>query len=124
MRRTRRRAGGRQFKKGQSGNPAGRPKGALNRANALAKKICQGLTTGDKTYLKNLRKRMRDGTVHGTVETMIWYMGHGRPRFLDDEGNDSDIQDIAQEVLAGLPADRRRALHKAALEAEAMGGGR
>lgn len=120
----RRRAAGRPFTPGKSGNPSGRPKGIQNKATALAKKICQGLTTGDPTYLKNLRKRMRDGTVPGTVETMIWYMGHGRPKFLDDEGNDADIQDVAQEVLASLSGDRRRALLKAALEAEAMGGGR
>src|SRR2546429_7242885 len=37
----RRRGPGRQFEPGQSGNPAGRPRGARNRATVLAEKLMQ-----------------------------------------------------------------------------------
>lgn len=65
-----RRAGGRPFPKGTSGNPAGRPKGARNKASVLAQKLMESQTeavvqtvinaalNGDMTACKLIVERM------------------------------------------------------------------
>lgn len=57
-----------RYKKGQSGNPSGKPKGAVSM----------------KTYVRNMLATMddkeRQAFLHGIDKTSIWQMGEGTPQ--------------------------------------------
>jgi hypothetical protein len=65
------------FAKGQSGNPRGRPKGAKNKASLEIRTLSRRLLS-NRDYLKNLRKRLREGTA-GHVETLLHHYAFGKP---------------------------------------------
>ena len=80
--RSARRGPGRPFRKGQSGNPHGRPRGSLNKATADIRALAQGLTLGDPEFVARLREQLRAGTYPpALVQTLLAY-GYGRPRDL------------------------------------------
>lgn len=68
-----------RWKKGQSGNKSGRPKGVPNKATQEVKALCTRLVE-DPVYLRNLQRRLRDGTLNGSVESMIWHYAKGKPK--------------------------------------------
>jgi hypothetical protein len=68
------------FKKGQSGNPAGKPKGTFS------------LKTYAQNYLKNLTDEEKEDFMNGLPKEIIWKMAEGNPKqdtgLTDPEGND------------------------------------
>jgi uncharacterized protein DUF5681 len=73
---SRRNAG--QFRKGQSGNPAGRLEGVPNKATAEAKAVC-ALLVDDPTYRARLETRLVAGKLAPAVECMLWHYRFGKP---------------------------------------------
>lgn len=60
------------FKKGQSGNPAGRPKGSI------------GLKTWAKEYLASMTDEEREEFMDGIPKVEIWKMAEGNPHSTND----------------------------------------
>ncbi len=56
----------------------GRPKGSLNKRTLEAKAFARGLLN-DKTYRRNLQKRLRTGAA-GAMEPMLWAYAFGKPK--------------------------------------------
>ena len=58
--------------------------------------IARRLTSGDKKYMTNLRKRLRAGTA-GPIENLLWLLAHGKPR---EQTSGDDVQVRILEVRA------------------------
>jgi hypothetical protein len=92
-------------------DPAVRAKArAARKANEVAKRdgaeIARRLTSGDKVYMANLRKRLRAGTA-GPIENLLWMLAHGKPK---EQTAGEDVQARITEV--------RKAAKKAIQEAK------
>ncbi len=59
-------------------NGPGRPKGCQNKHTIEAKALPRGLLN-DKTYRRNLQKRLRTGEA-GAMEPMLWAYAFGKPK--------------------------------------------
>jgi hypothetical protein len=68
-----------KWKRGQSGNALGKPRGALNRTTKDVRELANGLVT-DGRYLERLKLRLLDGTVSPAVETLLWFYSFGKPQ--------------------------------------------
>ena len=69
---------GRGFQKGQSGNPAGKKPGTLNKATRDAKVFCQALLT-DTDYQKNFQAAWKARTLEPQLEVLVWHYAYGKP---------------------------------------------
>jgi hypothetical protein len=67
------------FKKGESGNPDGRPAGQPNKATAEMKELARQWTTQDPEWVESARQRMKEGKAPH-LETYLLGMGHGTPK--------------------------------------------
>ena len=100
-----------RFKKGQSGNPKGRPKGSLNVATMLIK------TLREKVVINENGKRKTVTKLEAALKQMVNKAASGDPRALRlllDSARDAEIQqdavgeqnpivpELDQEVIAGL----------------------
>ena len=65
------------FRRGVSGNPTGRPRGALNKSTLEARQLATSLID-DPLYLDALRRRLIAGTA-GQIEVLLWHHAHGKP---------------------------------------------
>lgn len=74
------------FKKGQSGNPTGRPKGSV------------GLKTWAKEYLASLTDEERMEFMDGLPKIDIWKMAEGNP------ANQTDLSTLGQPIVF-MPAE-------------------
>ena len=74
----RKRVGGRPFQKGQTGNPAGRPKGAKNKATREIKAFAQQLFERPK-FQKTLKKAWDDLTLDPAYRQLLTHYAFGKP---------------------------------------------
>ena len=65
----------------------GRKQGSRNKATAGIREIARGFVD-DPTYRAALKARLEAGTA-GTMETLLWHYGHGRPA--PDGANDGAL---------------------------------
>ena len=67
------------FVKGQIVQPGpGRPQGRQNKVTVEVKQLAKRLVS-DKTYQRNLQKRLRAGDA-GAMEVMLWHYSYGKPK--------------------------------------------
>lgn len=81
------------FKKGDRGNPYGRPKGALNKRTVAVRDLARGMLE-DPDYQAKLIARLKQGRA-GLMEPLLWHYGYGKPR-----------EDVRLETVPALVIDR------------------
>lgn len=69
---------GKPFQPGNRVNPAGRPKGTLNKATQEAKAFC-ALIVDSEEYQASVYRRAMDGDLAPAMETMLWHYAKGKP---------------------------------------------
>lgn len=67
-----------RFRPGASGNPNGRPRGALSRATKTGRELAAGLLA-DPDYRRAFLEAWKARTVHPLTEKMVWEFALGRP---------------------------------------------
>jgi hypothetical protein len=94
----------------------GRPKGVPNRATVEIKELAARLTTQDKKYMANLRRRLQAGEANH-IETLLWQWQFGRPKDLDPApdrppivfvsrfGQPGDYDPLARPAAAPIKAE-------------------
>lgn len=106
------------FKKGQSGNPHGRQKGAINKVSRDVRNLAQALF--DPAYWKLKKQQITQGKCHPVIERTLLAYAYGEPRkTLKFEGEigvkekRSVLEQLPDDVIATLAA-------RAALESETV----
>jgi|TARA_Y100000310_G_scaffold325717_1_gene389599 hypothetical protein len=99
------------WKKGESGNPNGRPEGSISVVSALKRELAKTPDGEKKTYLELLVKRMlKKGIVDGDVSMIkdIVNRTDGLPRQnLDVTSGGENIKQILVKFIDGKPEDNR-----------------
>jgi hypothetical protein len=96
-------AHGRPFQPGESGNPAGWPKGVPNKATQAAKEIAAVLVD-DPAYRRRLLRDLGFRKVAPAIEAMLWHYAYGVPKQTAAvEGGTTPI--FAISCLAALSPD-------------------
>jgi hypothetical protein len=62
------------LRRGNPGNKGGRP-----RNDDAVRRISRRLIL-NRAYQKDLRKRLEDGTLHPSIQALLWYYSFGKPR--------------------------------------------
>lgn len=65
------------LKKGGTNPGAGRPK--TTEADRMVKKLAKRLVY-DKEYQRTIQVKLRDGTLHPSVQILLWYYAAGKPK--------------------------------------------
>ncbi len=66
------------FAKGKSGNPRGRPRGALSKSKVLLRELAQAIV-GDLQVQNRLFQQARDGRIHPAVLVALFHYAAGKP---------------------------------------------
>lgn len=66
------------YKPGQSGNPGGRPKGAVNKATREIKAFCEEFLASED-YVESAKARVRKGKAPH-LETLWHHYAYGKPK--------------------------------------------
>ncbi len=62
---------------GNQGNTGGRPRETAK--TRAVRRICQRLVD-DPVYRKTIREKLRDCTLHPSVQVLLWYYAYGKPK--------------------------------------------
>ena len=68
-----------RFRKGQSGNPAGRPRGLPNKVTRHIRTLVADLLDDD--YFARFRRRLHAGKLPPQLEQLLWHYRFGRPTY-------------------------------------------
>jgi hypothetical protein len=79
------------FKPGQSGNPSGRPPGAVNKVTQEVRELTRGLVD-DPEYQAGLRERLLEGKLPPAMETMVWHYAFGKPKETVEFKGEMDVR--------------------------------
>ena len=102
------RSGGKtRFRPGESGNPAGRSKGALNKRTQEAQELAASLIDGDPAYLEGLKRRIKAGKAPH-METLLWHHRFGKPK--DQVDVSVSVQGAAEVLANTLTLDELKTL--------------
>lgn len=66
------------FKKGETGNRNGRPKGAQNKTTGEIREAAKAIVE-DPAYVRSLKKRVKAGKAPH-METLLHYYAYGKPK--------------------------------------------
>lgn len=92
--------GGRtRFRKGESGNPAGRPKGSKNKASGDVRDFCQELLERP-AYQAKFLKAWDTRRLPPRLEEMVWHYAHGKPTQSFEV--DADVDRLSQALSETL----------------------
>jgi hypothetical protein len=69
----------RGFQPGVSGNPGGKPKGAVSKVTIEARAACAAIID-DPVYRANLARRARAGKLKPQTENLLWHYAKGVPK--------------------------------------------
>lgn len=88
------------FKKGVSGNPAGRPKGAISACTAEMRALARRLTIDDPEWIESAQRRMKAGEANH-LETYFTQLLGGKPK----ESVDVTVKDVPAELENASDSD-------------------
>lgn len=88
-----------RFQPGQSGNPAGRPRGALHRRTLEGGEMARQLLK-DAEYREQLRARLIAGTLHPALEVHLYNLAYGRPAVAVD-ATVAGVRELPLRVMFG-----------------------
>lgn len=75
------------------GNPGNKGQGSAQdrRDHAEVRRISRKLVL-DPVYQRTLRDKLHDGTLHPSVQTMLWSFAFGKPKELEEEKKAVPVQ--------------------------------
>ena len=91
-----------RWKKGETGNPRGRPKGAQNKATLEVREFCRGLIDR-REYQARLVQRWDAGRLPPLLEAMVWHYAYGKPvQAIDLNANFDPAKYLARDEEAPI----------------------
>ena len=103
-----------QFRRGQSGNPSGRPKGARNFRSELREELSELITVRDgereiqvskqRALIKSLVAAAIEGNQRAAASVLAICV-----RMLADADDDEAIEDVGQEIVEAFTKRKKRA---------------
>lgn len=77
----------------KGGKPGNKGQGTAQdrRDHAEVRRISRKLVL-DPAYQRNLREKLHDGTLHPSVQTMLWSFAFGKPKELEEEKKTVPVQ--------------------------------
>jgi hypothetical protein len=90
------RGDGRRWRRGQSGNPSGRPKGLPNKATAELRAFAREVldTPG---YRRSLTRRLLKGTLAPALEQMLFFYAYGKPK--DHVRIEAEVEELRVRII-------------------------
>lgn len=89
-----------QFKKGQSGNPGGRPKSTEHIREVIKQMLSEPATEGsDKTRLHLILAKMANMAFNGNIKAaeVLFYYAYGKPGTMEGDQPDNNFTIVIQK---------------------------